>query len=99
MDPKEIEVLDRYLTKSPESICPVENEPLEWNHDDFGNTIFENDWVFIAYFNYKDAEKKFVVSQEGFLSALDEYNPANLIVGKLEIISGKEWLAMQKGND
>ncbi|BAK21869.1 hypothetical protein [Melissococcus plutonius] len=99
MNEKEIEDLDRYLTTPPESTYPAESESPEWSCDDFGNIVFENDWIFIAYFKHKKTLKKFVTSQDGFMTVLDEYGPTNLITDKLEVISGKEWLAMQKGND
>ncbi|MCV2505674.1 hypothetical protein QQG09_08825 [Melissococcus plutonius] len=99
MDAKTLAVLDRYLTILPDNQNDIADGELDWALDDYEHVVCENDWIFIAYFNYKDTKRKIIAAQEGFLSALDEYDPANLITDKLEIISGKEWLAMQKGND
>lgn len=66
--------------------------PDNYNVDDFGNHIYDNDWVFIGYVKLGNVKRKFVASQEGFLTALDEYDPDNFLLNELEIISGKEWL-------
>lgn len=66
--------------------------PENYNVDDFGNHIYDNDWVFIGYVKLGDVKRKFVASQEGFSTALDEYDPDNFLLNELEIISGKEWL-------
>lgn len=69
-----------------------DDTPENYNVDDFGNHIYDNDWVFIGYVQLGDIKRKFVASQEGFLTALDEYDPDNFLLNELEIISGKEWL-------
>ncbi|MEG0349545.1 hypothetical protein [Enterococcus sp.] len=69
-----------------------DDTPENYNVDDFGNHIYDNDWVFIGYVQLGDIKRKFVASQEGFLTALDEYEPDNFLLNELEIISGKEWL-------
>lgn len=96
MTPKEAAALDHYLNTPPEEFYLEHGDEIDetsnWNIDDFGNVVYESDWVFIMYFKYQDVEKKMVGSQEGFMTALDEYDPSNLIAEKLEIISGKEWL-------
>lgn len=69
-----------------------DDTPENYNVDDFGNHISDNDWVFIGYVKLANVKRKFVASQEGFLTALDEYDPDNFLLNELEIISGKEWL-------
>jgi len=96
MTPQEAAALDQYLTTPPEEFYAEYGDDIDdtsnWNIDDFGNIVYERDWVFIMYFKHLDGVRKFVGSQEGFMTALDEYDPSNLISEKLEIISGKEWL-------
>lgn len=93
MTPQEQAALDTYLTTPPEEFYAETYDDTEnWNMDDFGNRIYEYDWVFVMYFNINNEIKKFVGSQEGFMTALDEYGNENIITEKLEIISGKEWL-------
>ncbi|MCV2520613.1 hypothetical protein [Melissococcus plutonius] len=100
MNPKEVEDLDRYLTEPTEysSGVEIEKESTDWNKDYFGETIDENDWLLIAYFKLEEIETKFAVKYDGFLNLLDKYGPDDLITEKLNFISGKEWLAMQKEN-
>ena len=69
-----------------------DDTPENYNVDDFGNHIYDSDWIFIGYVKLGNVKRKFVASQEGFLTALDEYEPDNLLLNELEIISGKEWL-------
>lgn len=96
MTPQEAAALDKYLTTPPEKIYQEYGDEIDdttnWDIDDFGNTVYECDWVFIMYFKHEGKERKLVGNQEGFMTALDEYEPENLIAEKLEIISGKEWL-------
>ncbi len=94
MNPNEIEDLDRYLTKPTEysSTTEIEEESIDWNKDDFGEIVDENDWLLIAYFKLDEVETKFIVKYDGFLDLLDKYGPDNLITEKLNFISGKEWL-------
>jgi len=96
MTPQEAAALDQYLTTPPEEFYGEYGDKIDdtanWNIDDFGNIVYESDWVFIMYFRYKDGVRKRVGNQESFMTALDEYDPSNLIPEKLEIISGKEWL-------
>ncbi|MTD37682.1 hypothetical protein GIX45_03325 [Erwinia sp. CPCC 100877] len=80
--------LEQFYEEHDDEIDDTDN----WNVDDFGYIVHESDWVFIMYFRHLDVERKIVGCQEGFMTALDEYDPANLITDKLEIISGKEWL-------
>lgn len=70
----------------------VDTTPENYNVDDFGNHIYDSDWVFVGYVKLGDVKRKFVASQDGFLTALDEYDPENFLLNELEIISGKEWL-------
>lgn len=70
----------------------VDTTPENYNQDDFGNHIYDSDWVFIGYVKLGNVKRKFVASQDGFLTALDEYQPDNFLLNELEIISGKEWL-------
>jgi len=70
----------------------IDTTPENYNVDDFGNHIYDSDWVFVGYVKLGDVKRKFVASQDGFLTALDEYNPDNFLLNELEIISGKEWL-------
>lgn len=69
-----------------------DDTPENYNVDDFGNHIYDNDWVFIGYVKLGNVKRKFVASQDGFLTALDEYDPDNFLLNELEIISGKKWL-------
>ena len=69
-----------------------DDTPENYNVDDFGNHIYDNDWIFIGYVKLGNVKRKCVASQDGFLAALDEYEPDNLLLNELEIISGKEWL-------
>ena len=70
----------------------IDTTPENYNVDDVGNRIYDSDWVFVGYVKLGDVKRKFVASQDGFLTALDEYNPDNFLLNELEIISGKEWL-------
>ena len=70
----------------------IDTTPENYNVDDFGNHIYDSDWVFVGYVKLGDVKRKFVASQDGFLTALDEYGPDNFLLNELEIISGKEWL-------
>ncbi|MGK0551080.1 hypothetical protein ACSFB8_04325 [Enterococcus faecalis] len=96
MTPQEAAALDKYLTTPPEDFYDEYGEEIDdtmnWNIDDFGNVVYESDWVFSMYFRHKDGVRKRVGNQDSFMTALDEYDPSNLVSEKLEIISGKEWL-------
>ena len=69
------------------------DETENWNIDDFGNTVYDSDWVFTASFDLTSRTETVVATQDGFLTALDEFHPDTLIKNKLEIISGRQWLA------
>ncbi|MGX7202354.1 hypothetical protein BCR22_07195 [Enterococcus plantarum] len=107
MTPKEAEALDHYLTTPPEEFYKEVNDVDEvdetenWNKDDFGYIVSENDWVFVAYFKkyavetdklFAEVYEKYVVGQNGFLDLLEDKGSDRLAKEKLEIISGKEWL-------
>ena len=83
---------DVFLNNSPRETKEVDEAPENYNVDDFGNHIYDCDWVFIGYAKVGDKKPKFVASQEGFLAVLDEYRPENILLNELDIISGKEWL-------
>ena len=69
----------------------VDDTPADYNVDDFGNHVYDSDWIFIGYANINGVRRKFVATQDGFGKVLDEYQPENIILGELDIISGKEW--------
>ena len=69
----------------------MDTTPENYNQDDFGNHIYDSDWVFIGYVKLGNIKQKFVASQDGFLTAMDEYHPGNFLLDELEIITGKEW--------
>ena len=70
--------------------------------DDNGTEIDKNDWIFVAYFIentfegdhvYSESYRKYVLEQNNFLELLDKKGIEKLDTSKLEIISGKDWLA------
>ncbi|PZL71048.1 hypothetical protein CI088_14325 [Enterococcus plantarum] len=110
MTPKEAEAHDYYYTSPSEEfykeVDDVDevDETENWNKDDFGYIVSENDWVFIAYFKKYAVEtdkwstevyEKYVLGQNGFLDLLKDKGADRLVKEKLEIISGKEWLEKQ----
>lgn len=105
MTPKEAEAHDYYYTtpseefyKEVDDVDEVD-ETENWNKDDFGNVVYESDWVFVMWFWYYEDGKLTQIKKTGTLdglgSALDEYGDVDFIREKLEIISGKEWLNKQ----
>lgn len=85
---------ETFLNNSPCETEEVDEAPENYNVDDFGNHIYDCDWVFIGYAKIENGsiKRKFVASQDGFLAVLDEYQPENISLDELDIISGKEWL-------
>lgn len=76
----------------------VEDETFDYDLDDWDTQVERNDYVFSCYFKRPDgSERKFVLQQENFLTALDRYGTQNLVMGKLHIIDGEDWLNYQKG--
>ena len=104
MTPQDADVLDHYLTTPPEKFYKEVDEVDEtenWNKDDKGTVVSDNDWIFVAYFKKYVVEtdkwstevyEKYVVEQNGFLNLIEDKGADRLVKEKLEIISGKEWL-------
>lgn len=84
----------------------IHNENLEdlpddpsanYNLDDWETIVHDEDYIFIALFLKSDGNtRKFVLQQDNFLEALDNYGPQNLVIQELEIINGNEWLDYQR---
>lgn len=75
------------------------NDPsANYNLDDWETIVHDEDYIFVALFLKSDGNtRKFVLQQDNFLEALDNYGPQNLIVQELKIINGDEWLEYQRG--
>lgn len=69
-----------------------DDTPENYNVDDFGNHIYDSDWVFIGYVKNGNIKEKFVANYDNFLKVIDEFQPENILLDELDIISGKEWL-------
>ena len=69
-----------------------DDTPENYNVDDFGKHIYDSDWIFIGYAKNGNIKEKFVANYDNFLKVIDEFQPENILLDELDIISGKEWL-------
>lgn len=70
----------------------IDTTPENYNQDDFGQRIYDEDWILIGYVNYRDVKRKFIVTTDSIHALIEEYGPDSIITNELEIISGEEWL-------
>jgi len=87
------------FTNIHNSVEDLPDDPsASYNLDDWETIVHEEDYIFVALFSKSDGNtRKFVLQQDNFLEALDNYGSQNLIVQELKIINGDEWLEYQRG--
>lgn len=102
MNEREQKAIDHYLTTPPEEFYKEYADDEPTTTDDEGTEIDKKDFVFIAYYleskfigdhSYSESYRRYVLVQDNFLDLLERKGTAKLDTSKLEIISGKDWIA------
>ena len=63
--------------------------PQNWNRDDYGDMVFEDEYVFQLFFKNRPS---MIVGEVNFIQALNDYDAENWRKEYTVIMSGEEYL-------